>query len=205
MLAGKSLMESPASSRRRFLAQSVKGLGSAWLAANWTEILAAHQRARHATQAATPLKFEFFTPEQAAEVEAIAAQIIPTDESPGARESGVIYFIDRALATFDREKRDLYLKGLQELQQQCSKTFAPGKRLSQLEPAQQIEIFKSIEKSDFFEAVRVHTITGFFASDEYGGNKDQAGWKLIGFEDEHSFEPPFGYYDRPENMGGGSQ
>jgi hypothetical protein len=27
------------------------------------------------------------------------------------------------------------------------------------------------------------------------------GWKLIGFEDEFSFEPPFGYYDRPENIG----
>jgi hypothetical protein len=22
------------------------------------------------------------------------------------------------------------------------------------------------------------------------------GWKLIGFEDRHVFEPPFGYYDR---------
>ena len=28
------------------------------------------------------------------------AQIVPSDDTPGAREAGVIYFIDRALATF---------------------------------------------------------------------------------------------------------
>ncbi len=190
-------------SRRRFLAQSLKGLGSAWLAANWSEILAAHEHARHAAAATTPAKFEFFTPEQAADIEAMAAQIIPADETPGAREAGVIYFIDRALATFDPDKRDVYRRGIENLGQQCSRAF--GKRFSELGPAQQVDLLKSIEKSDFFDAVRVHTITGFFAGEEYGGNRDQAGWKLIGFEDEHSFEPPFGYYDRPENMGGGSQ
>jgi hypothetical protein len=31
---------------------------------------------------------------------------------------------------------------------------------------------------------------------EYGGNREGLGWKLIGFEDRHIFEPPFGYYDR---------
>ena len=30
----------------------------------------------------------------------------------------------------------------------------------------------------------------------YGGNRDGVGWKLIGFEDRHVFQPPFGYYDR---------
>jgi gluconate 2-dehydrogenase gamma chain len=92
---------------------------------------------------------------------------------------------------------------LQELKQSCSEKFAPVKLFSQLGPAQQIESLKSIEKTEFFEAARTHTVIGFLANAEYGGNKDQVGWKLIGFEDEFSFEPPFGYYDRPENMGGG--
>jgi gluconate 2-dehydrogenase gamma chain len=39
---------------------------------------------------------------------------------------------------------------------------------------------------------------GFFGDPSYGGNRDQAGWKLIGFEDKHQYEPPFGYYDGPE-------
>jgi hypothetical protein len=29
-----------------------------------------------------------------------------------------------------------------------------------------------------------------------GGNRDEVGWKLIGFEDKFHFEPPFGYYDK---------
>ncbi|MGH8237656.1 MAG: hypothetical protein ACREXP_11635 [Steroidobacteraceae bacterium] len=28
------------------------------------------------------------------------------------------------------------------------------------------------------------------------GNLDGVGWKLLGFQDQHIFEPPFGYYDR---------
>jgi len=43
--------------------------------------------------------------------------------------------------------------------------------------------------------VRTHTILGFFGHPSYGGNRDLAGWKLIGFEDRYQFEPPFGYYD----------
>jgi hypothetical protein len=35
-----------------------------------------------------------------------------------------------------------------------------------------------------------------FSLPAYGGNRDAAGWKLIGFEDQHVFHPPFGYYDR---------
>ena len=194
-------MESRTFSRRQLLVQSMTGLGSAWLAANWPEILRAREHARHAAAANPPAGFEFLTPENAMEIEAIAAQIIPSDSTPGAREARVIYFIDRALATFDQDKRSVYRHGLQELQRRCAEAFAPGQRFSQLEPDQQFELLKSIEKSEFFEAVRIHTIVGFFANAEYGGNKDQLGWKLIGFEDEFSFEPPFGYYDRPENIG----
>jgi hypothetical protein len=35
-----------------------------------------------------------------------------------------------------------------------------------------------------------------FTLPTYGGNRDGVGWKLIGFEDRHTFQPPFGYYDR---------
>ena len=31
---------------------------------------------------------------------------------------------------------------------------------------------------------------------DYGGNYDKVGWKLIGFQDDFYFKPPFGYYDR---------
>jgi hypothetical protein len=44
--------------------------------------------------------------------------------------------------------------------------------------------------------VRFLTILGLLALPRYGGNRDEIGWKLIGFNDAHAFNPPFGYYDR---------
>ncbi len=34
-----------------------------------------------------------------------------------------------------------------------------------------------------------------FSSPKYGGNLNGIGWKMIGFDDEHVFTPPFGHYD----------
>jgi hypothetical protein len=34
-----------------------------------------------------------------------------------------------------------------------------------------------------------------FAMPVRGGNRDKAGWALIGFVDRHVWQPPFGYYD----------
>ena len=58
----------------------------------------------------------------------------------------------------------------------------------------------SIEHTEFFEALRRHVVMGFLASPAWGGNRNKAGWKLIGFDDAGAFQPPFGYYDTPENM-----
>ena len=33
----------------------------------------------------------------------------------------------------------------------------------------------------FFASVRAHTILGFLADPKYGGNRDFAGWKLVGY------------------------
>jgi gluconate 2-dehydrogenase gamma chain len=131
---------------------------------------------------------KFFTAAQAREVEAIAAQIIPADElGPGAREAGVVRFIDLVLASFEREKQPEYRAGLKEL--------GP---FAELDPAQQVAKLRAIEKTTFFETVREHTIAGFLSHPKYGGNRDGAGFRLLGFEDRHVFQPPFGYYDGPE-------
>jgi hypothetical protein len=49
---------------------------------------------------------------------------------------------------------------------------------------------------NFFETLRQHTIAGFLIDPDYGGNHDGVGWKVIGREREHKFQPPFGYYDK---------
>lgn len=183
-------------SRRLFLIRSLTGVSSAWLALRLPEIVAAQEHAHQAAQAVAPTKFEFLTPEQATEVEAVAAQIIPTDDTPGAREARVIYFIDRALSTFDKDKQPEYVKGLKELQAKQKKMFKNSAKFSDLNSEQQIKVLKAFEKNTFFETVRVHTIMGFFADPSYGGNYDKIGWKHIGFQDDFYFKPPFGYYDR---------
>ena len=129
-------------------------------------------------------------------MEAVAAQVIPTDDTPGSREARTVYFIDRALGTFDREKQPVYRKGLQELAARTAEMFPGAAKFSALTSEQQIQLLTAIEKTEFFNQVRLHTIVGFFANPEYGGNYNEIGWKLIGFEDKFVFSPPFGYYDR---------
>lgn len=183
------------SSRRSFLAGSAAGFGSAWISSNWSGILAAQEHARRAAVSGASAKFEFLSPEQAAEVDAVAARIIPTDDTPGAREAGAVYFIDRALATFDRERQPVYAQGLENLQAKMHELFPNAPRFSRLSVDQQIQVLKAIEKTPFFAQIRTHTVTGFLANPEYGGNRDEIGWKLIGFEGKFNYEPPFGYYD----------
>lgn len=168
---------------------------TAGIAASWPAVLAAQQHAHRMAASEAPASFQFFDAASAAEVEAFAAQIIPSGETPGAREAGVVYFIDRALTTFDKDKQDDYHRGLAALAEKRQAMFPHSKSFASLPEADQIALLQTIETTPFFDLVRVHTVTGFFANPSYGGNRGLAGWKLIGFEDTFQFTPPFGYYD----------
>jgi gluconate 2-dehydrogenase gamma chain len=186
-------------SRRTFLKTSVSAFGAAWLASNWPGILAAREHALQMAASPLPAEFAFFTAEQAAEVAAMAAQIIPTDDTPGAREAGCVYFIDNGLTSFLRDSQPLYTQGIKDLQKKAQELFPGAGKFSELNSAQQIQALTAIEKTPFFTAVRNHTILGMFASPKHGGNQDEAGWKLIGFDDTMNFKAPFGYYDAASN------
>jgi gluconate 2-dehydrogenase gamma chain len=188
-------MEKEDISRRLFLIRSLAGVSAGWLLAKLPDIQAAQEHVHKASQTEAPLKFEFFTPEQAADVEAIAARIIPSDETPGAREARVVYFIDRALTTFDRQQQPLYIKGLKQLDARRRLMWSGRSSFAALGPEQQDKLLRRIEKGKFFEAVRTHTVMGFLCDPGRGGNHDLAGWKLLGFEDQFFYKPPFGYYD----------
>ena len=86
--------------RRKFLSHGITALGATWTAAHWPALLAAAEHAHHVVLFPEDQKWEFFTAAEAKEVEALASCIIPNDGTPGAREAGVVYFIDRALVTF---------------------------------------------------------------------------------------------------------
>jgi len=184
-------------SRRQFLKGTTSGLTTAWFALHWPAVLEAHEHARVAA-ADSQGNFEFLSSAQAGEIEAMAAQIIPTDNSPGAHEAGVIYFIDRALMTFDRDRQPVYRDGFALLKSHATEMFPGSTAFSQLNADQQTQLLTAIERTEFFETVRVHTIIGFLANPVHGGNRNEIGWKLIGFESRPSFKPPFGYYDAEE-------
>jgi hypothetical protein len=55
---------------------------------------------------------------------------------------------------------------------------------------------RQLASADFMQAIWQHTIFGFLADPEAGGNRDFAGWKVIDRDPAHSFSPPFGFYDK---------
>ena len=92
----------------------------------WTEVLRA--------QDAGSKRFAWFDVATAAEIRAIAAQIIPDDDTPGAERAGVVWFIDGALAGYDKDKQEL-VQQLKELQERAA-AYQLGKtsvRLEELE------------------------------------------------------------------------
>lgn len=182
-------------SRRKWLALYPLGAG-------WAAVLAAQEHAHKMAGSPEPGALTVLSRSEELEISAIANQIIPGGDSPGALEAGAIYFIDCALATFDVGQRPLYTKGLAEAEQKRAELFPGSKTIAGLSSDRQIQLLQAIEHTDFFEQVRTHCIMAFFGNPSYGGNRGEAGWKLIGFEDRFHFEPPFGYYDGPDGKKG---
>ena len=197
--------------RRSFLSQGLAGISAACVSVQWPAILAAADFAHRAAQSSPPAKFEFFSPEQGVEIDAIAARIIPTTDTPGAHEAGVVYFIDRALITFAKGQQQVFRDGLPELQSLTKSLFPQYSTFSQASVEGQDQILQRFGRQDdggpnvfaagpagqgFFETVRWLTVAGFLVDPDARGNPAGMGWKLIGRDREHMFQPPFGYYDK---------
>jgi gluconate 2-dehydrogenase gamma chain len=184
--------------RRQFLRTSAGAIGAVWITAALGEIAAV------STLSCAPAKgastWKSFTDADAADVDAIAALIIPSDGSPGAREAHVIDFIDRSLDGFAKEQRPLFASGLADLRARAAAAHPGATSFASLDTSKQTAILHDLErsKSDFFSAMLAATAAGMFSNPEYGGNRDKIGWKMIGFEDRFFWQQPFGYYDRDE-------
>jgi gluconate 2-dehydrogenase gamma chain len=180
-------------SRRGFLG-TLTGAGAVWLTADPSLVQAAlRDLARNPSGALASL-----TAIEARALDALTAQILPTDDLPGAREAGIVRFIDRALAGFAQQQLSLYQNGLRDLDAESRRLHPQSKNFADLEGTHQIELMRAMEAagSPFFETVRVATMTGMFADPSYGGNTGKVGWRLLGFEDRFIWQPPFGDYDR---------
>jgi gluconate 2-dehydrogenase gamma chain len=212
--------------RRLFLRAGGGLLTGAWLAAHWPALVAAHAAMTPAGISAHPDTPpaagdapSFFTPAEAADVAAIAAQIVPSGATPGSHEAGAVHFIDRALATFFAAWGPDFRAGLRAFQVKfaaagsgsaipatagattratvaaATATAGATTSFAAADPVVQAAFLTANDRTEFFESVRRLTLLGMFSAPKYGGNRDTAGWVLLGFHDEHIFAPPFGEYD----------
>jgi gluconate 2-dehydrogenase gamma chain len=199
--------------RRDFLLRSCSSITAVWLSAHWPALLSAATHARNAAQSPATAKLGFFTPDQAKEIDALTARIIPSDGSPGAHEAGVVYFIDRALTTFAIDDQKTYREGLPDVQARTHELYPSLDRFSAAPLEQQDDILRSLDAQTpaaanrrpnrpraagqtFFETLRTHTVVAFLLDPDAGGDSNGVGWKVIGREREHMFQSPFGYYDK---------
>jgi gluconate 2-dehydrogenase gamma chain len=183
-------------SRRAFLRVAGGALGGALLTLELSKVAHAAHAAHDAQQSPGQPTTSFLSQAELADVDAIAAQIIPTDATPGAREAGVALFIDRALGSFFGRMAPDFRSQLAAFRLRCQAQHPEVSSFAALTNQQQMEFLKLVERTPFFERVRLLTLVGMFAMPKYGGNRDGIGWKLLGFQDQHIFQPPFGYYDR---------
>jgi gluconate 2-dehydrogenase gamma chain len=86
------------------------GLAGALGAASWSAAPCGERLTRPGVAESAP--YEFLTAEQARLLDVITAHLIPTDDTPGAREAKVVRFIDHALATIFRDNRKDFEKTL---------------------------------------------------------------------------------------------
>jgi gluconate 2-dehydrogenase gamma chain len=115
-----------------------------------------------------------FTAAEVRIVEALCAQIIPADDAPGAKEAGVLYYIDRQLAG-----------PLQRFQARYKTGLAEFRALPEMPFAAQTAALKGLkgEAASFFALVVDHAMQGFYGDPAHGGNRDEASWKMMGIAD----------------------
>ena len=139
--------------------------------------------------------FKTLSVDEAVEVDAIAACIVPTTDTPGAREAGSIYFIDTVLSGSRPDLLEPIRFGLADLRSRAASASKPAGKFSDLDEETQIAVLTQVEDTDFFYRIRLLTLAGMLADPSYGGNRDRIGWDLIGFDGHFGTQPPFGWYD----------
>jgi gluconate 2-dehydrogenase gamma chain len=162
--------------RRRFL-------GAVTVAAPTLAACAAGGRAREF----------FFSESEWLLAEALCERLIPGDRDAGAREAGVVEFIDRQLVLHYRRDQGAYRAGLAAMDGASRSLFGPG--FCALDPSRQDVLLAHMERDEvpaeawssavispraFFALVREHAMQGFYGDPRHGGNRNGASWRMVG-------------------------
>ena len=122
--------------------------------------------------------WRFFSEQEGRTLEAMLDAIIPPDGIPGAREAGVIHYIDRQLMRRFRDSRKAYREGLMAADRLAGGAFA------ELSPERREELLREMERNPatrpFFDLLVTHAMQGFYADPRHGGNRDFVSWRMLG-------------------------
>ena len=135
----------------------------------------AHQ---HGSETSVPSRPEHYTPQffsssEYRTIELLTELIIPTDESPGAKDAGVSEFIDFMAAHGDQGLQGPMRNGLLWLDRAAKRSDGPS--FVSLQPSQQEALLTSIaypshlaasdgEGHAFFKLIRRYTVMGYYTS-----------------------------------------
>ena len=204
--------------RRQFLILSAASVGGVLVYS--LDRQASRVFAQEKSKQTLKIPLRFFTEEEALIVAAAAARIFPGDDSsPGAKEAGVVVYVDRQLAGPYGRDRYRYTQGPfnenapREFGYQGkatpAETYREGlkglKGFDSLSPEQQDAKLREIESTHFFALLRQNTIEGMFCDPVHGGNVDMVGWQLVGFpgprmSNANDMDTHYGEAFRPKPM-----
>jgi gluconate 2-dehydrogenase gamma chain len=215
------LSDQPSSdSRRKFLKGSFVGISALTFAGQ----LPALAKSRQEEEAAK----RFFAEPENSFLEIAVDRIIPPDERwPGAREAGVVEYIDRQMAgpwgrgelvyrhgpfyegtaaqgyQFEYTPAELFRRSMNAINNHFASQGTPFDKLSDADKDAYLASLEKggidldgVDSAVFFDQLLGMTVQGFFADPMYGGNRNMAGWRMIGFPGAYA-----DYYDLVDKHG----
>ena len=133
--------------------------------------------------------WQLFSPQQGDMATTIADMIIPTTDTPGAREAGVGPFMDFMVEqTFDAEEQERFLAGLDEVNGLSLRLTGVAfldatedQRVAVLSSMEdEAEALQSAEEDSpehFFHSIKRLTLFGYYTSEV--GMTEELGWRMI--------------------------
>ena len=200
----------PHFSRRAILAQ----IGAAGFVASLPE----NAVAQNAYAELDDVPWFFLTDTEARFLAVFCDVLIPEDEFPSASQAGVVDFIDLQLASGYGKGAGLYMRGpfregtpeqgyqVGMVPAQLIRTFIAGALdaghdLAIFDPDRREDVVRGFSETSqslggtnpqmVFEELWALTKEGYFGDPLYGGNRDYAGWRMVGFPGAHAYYTDF--------------
>lgn len=160
----------------------------------------------------------FLSQDEARFLAAFCDVLIPEDEYPSASQAGVVDFIDLQLASGYGQGDGLYMKGpfgdgtpeqgyqsdmvpAELIRSFIAGALEQGQDLAAFDADRREEVVRAISEGEeeinganaqrVFEELWALTKEGFFGDPLYGGNRDYAGWDMVGFPGAHTYYTDF--------------